>query len=80
MKNFRIPDMDIQDKLLNLDSNPKLIILIKKLEKIIEKYRHNWGIRGKGYKIEYDLERQWYPIFSTPNRWLANAITKLIAQ
>jgi len=69
---FKIPVMSIQDVLANIDNHSEIGYLKEWIEKTIEEQRGNWGIKGKGYKIDYDLELQWYPIFIFTNRWLAN--------
>lgn len=73
---FRIPVMRIHDKLLNIEEDHRLITLRKWVEKTINKQRYNWGIRGKGYSVKFDLARQWYPIFIFTNRWLADAFVE----
>ncbi len=73
---FRIPLMDIQDTRVNLETNNELLTLIDFLTKEVEENRENWGIKGKGFKVEFDLELKWYPIFSIDNRWLASALMR----
>ena len=75
-KLFRIPVMSIQARLLDLSYHPKFVDLKTWIIEKVKKERHNWGIEGKGYIIDTDLEYQWYPIFVFDNRWLANAFVE----
>jgi len=77
---FKIPIMSIQDVASNIPYHPKIIILKVWLNDKVEEERNNWGIRGKGFKVDFDLERQWYPIFSIGNRWLASAFIEYVAK
>lgn len=75
---FKIPVMSIQDTLVGIENNKEFITLKNKLLQIINKQRENYGIIGKGYKIQYDLEKRWYPIFAFNNVWLAEDFIKLL--
>ena len=82
MKNlkFKIPIMGIQDYLHDLKTgkNGKLEKLRQKIDEIVLKEGDNWGVTENDYYFEYDLEVQWYPIFCTENRRLADYVLKLI--
>ena len=77
---YKIPVMSIQSVAVELDSHPRLVDLRAWLINKVEEEKSNWGIRGKGFKITYDLERQWYPVFCISNRWLANAFIEHLAK
>ena len=75
---FVIPVMSIQDILFGIEGNSELLSLFNWLDEQVEQERGNWGISGKGYYVDYDLERRWYPIFIINNRWLADAFVKYV--
>jgi hypothetical protein len=77
---YRIPVMFIQGTLVDVDNKPKFRRLESRLQAIIKKEKDFYGIKGKGYKIKYDLENQWYPIFIFTNRWLAADFIELLAE
>lgn len=79
-KAFRIPVMSIQSTMLNLITDMRLIELKIWLDKKVKKERINWGIKGTGFTMDMDLERQWYPIFVIKNRWLADAFVRHLAK
>ena len=77
---FRIPVMFIQGTLVDVDKKPKFRRLESRLQAIINNNREDYGIKGKGYKIKYQLERQWYPVFIFTNRWLAADFIELLCE
>lgn len=76
---FKIPVMDIQSTLLELQDHPLLLSLKAWLSAKVETKRDDWGIEGGGFYVDHDLERRWYPIFVIENRWLADAFVKHLA-
>ncbi len=73
---FSIPCMDIMANLVTIDKHPLYLYLVGWVDGAIEKERGNWGIKGKGYHVSFDLEAHWYPIFTFDNRWLAHAFLR----
>lgn len=80
MARFRIPTMYIQDKLMELESNPKFKALTHWLNQMMYSEQGDWGIKGKGYEVDFALERQWYPVFILNNQWIADALIQKIAE
>ena len=64
--------MRIQECLVDIDKHPDVVGLREWLDAKVKKERTNWGIKGKGYRVKYDLELRWYPIFIFECRWLAH--------
>jgi len=77
---FKIPVMSIQDVAVELYRDPRIVHLHEWLTKKVKEKRYQWGIKGKGFRLESDLERQWYPIFIIPNRWLADEFVKYLGK
>lgn len=73
---FRIPVMSIQDKLLKIDKNDEFLRLKEMVLSLFEEHMDDWfndETVKNPFWWEFDLEMHWYPIFVTPNRWLADA-------
>jgi len=77
-RTFVMPMLDLQGTLIDLPYNEDLLALRSELDKIVQKKRGDWGLEGPGYTVEYDLEKEWYPIFITTSADLAYVIMNLI--
>jgi hypothetical protein len=80
-KLFRIPVMSIQDTLLSIDENDEFHRLQEMVLSLYEEHKDDWfndETVKDPFWWEYDLEMRWYPIFVTPNRWLADAFVTVI--
>lgn len=64
--------MSIQDTALNLDNRVEFRTLKLIVECLVALNKDSWG--NCSYEWKQDLERQWYPIFITKNRWLAETV------
>ena len=80
MTTFKIPVLSIQSTLMSIHDHPKVVDLKAWLIEKVEKERGNWGITGRGFKIDSDLKRWWYPIFIINNIWLASAFVEHLAE
>lgn len=49
--------------------------MVKWLYRCAGNNKSSWGLAGRYpyFSIEYDLEKQWYPIVIFYNRWFADA-------
>ena len=75
---YSVPVMRIQDTLTNLSYNETFTALLRWILETIEEERDNWGIKGVGYGISYQLEKRWYPVFHFDNAWLADAFIQYL--
>lgn len=74
---YKVPLMNTQGTLFRMKGHAELINGI--LDEKIKRNKHNWGIkRGKGYKVTFELERQWYLVYSSSNRWVIQYLLELI--
>lgn len=69
---YRVPVLQLQDTLLNFSRNERLNMLEGWIRAHIYLNKDDWGITGKGYEVEFELERRWYPVFVFDNIWLAD--------
>lgn len=69
---YTIPLMNYQGTLLSFDyhTNKKYKSFVDTLLKLKEKYRTS-------YAVNFELQRQWFPVISTPSREFAFAVMKL---
>lgn len=77
MKDFRIPILNIQDKLLGIEANPEYRELKVFCDANVQKTNYFPGkTPDPYYKFEFELERQWYPVLVTNDRYLATKVMK----
>jgi hypothetical protein len=69
MSTYRIPLMDIQDTLFDMKSHPG----VEALKLFCNTHIHKPDCQ---FKIDFELERQWYPVVVTNDRWLATMVMK----
>ena len=66
---YRIPIMSIQDYLMSLEKSPEFI----KLSKFC---KSNKTQGYTDYVFDFELERQWYPVLITNDKWLAQKVMR----
>jgi hypothetical protein len=66
--NYTIPILSIQNYLIELDRDSRVVELKKFCRENIE--------NECNFKVTQDLERQWFPIVITDSVWLATKIMK----
>lgn len=68
---YIIPLLRIQGYYVNVCRSKHIL----KIEKMHREYRNSIETGDSCYmRINYELERQWYPVILTDNRWFAEAV------
>ena len=78
---FKIPVFEIQSVLSDMQQNLELNRIVHELDTIIHSSKKKgWGLEpfNQNYRVDYDLNVQWYPIFTFYNVHLANYFIKHI--
>ena len=77
MSDYRIPIMNIQGVLVEMGSHAGFIALRMFCKKNLERTNHFPGRQPDPFfKIDFELERRWYPVLITNDRYLATMVMK----
>jgi hypothetical protein len=72
---YIIPALNIQNNLVNIENDKRTKSILYFLDEYIEKNSYI-----PVFRIRYELESQWYPVFETEDVRLANALIRYIAK
>lgn len=76
MNKYVIPIMTIQDKLMSIEKSPEFHELEMFCTKNLSKnpFVGSPGQEEFYFHFDFELERQWYPVLVTNDRWLASRV------